>query len=209
MFLEYLSCRWKMTTKTWSLFAPLSPKIDKIVKNRKNSNNTFFVRRRFKLRIRGLKLLIRGNKLRIRRIFIYFVSVFFLGGIFEFCIFRLQWTISSEKPSKDILRTSKLLCISRPSISCKGARCLWHPAQQPSKREARQEQVSDKEPSSSEARGFMIHQVTRATKHPSPTLKTLTSLNKESFDGDNSVWSFPSVSSPCDYSIWIGGPEHY
>ena len=42
----------------------------------------------------------------------------------------------------------------------------------------------------------------------SPTthsLKTLTSLNKEVrpfFLGDNSIWSFPSVSSLSDYSIW-------
>ena len=37
-----------------------------------------------------------------------------------------------------------------------------------------------------------------------PTLKTLTSLNKEVrpfFLGDNSIWSFPSVSSLSDYSI--------
>ena len=37
------------------------------------------------------------------------------------------------------------------------------------------------------------------------TLKTLTSLNKEYmlfFLGDNSIWSFPSVSSLCDYSKW-------
>ena len=37
------------------------------------------------------------------------------------------------------------------------------------------------------------------------TLKTLTSLKKESwpfFLGDNSVWSFASVSSLSDYSIW-------
>ena len=37
------------------------------------------------------------------------------------------------------------------------------------------------------------------------TLKTLTSLNKEArpfFLGDNSIWSFPSVSSLSDYSIW-------
>ena len=37
------------------------------------------------------------------------------------------------------------------------------------------------------------------------TLKTLTSLNKEVwpfFLGDNSIWSFPSVSSLSDYSIW-------
>ena len=36
-------------------------------------------------------------------------------------------------------------------------------------------------------------------------LKTLTSLNKEArpfFLGDNSIWSFPSVSSLSDYSIW-------
>ena len=38
-----------------------------------------------------------------------------------------------------------------------------------------------------------------------PSLKTLTSLNKEVrpfFLGDNSIWSFPSVSSLSDYSIW-------
>ena len=37
------------------------------------------------------------------------------------------------------------------------------------------------------------------------SLKTLTSLNKEVrpfFLGDNSIWSFPSVSSLSDYSIW-------
>ena len=37
------------------------------------------------------------------------------------------------------------------------------------------------------------------------TLKPLTSLNKEVrpfFLGDNSIWSFPSVSSLSDYSIW-------
>ena len=37
------------------------------------------------------------------------------------------------------------------------------------------------------------------------TLKTLTSLNKEVrpfFLSDNSIWSFPSVSSLSDYSIW-------
>ena len=37
------------------------------------------------------------------------------------------------------------------------------------------------------------------------TLKTLTSLNKEVrpfFLGDNSIWSFPSVSSLSDYSTW-------
>ena len=37
------------------------------------------------------------------------------------------------------------------------------------------------------------------------TLKTLTSLNKgvrPFFLGDNSIWSFPSVSSLSDYSIW-------
>ena len=37
------------------------------------------------------------------------------------------------------------------------------------------------------------------------TLKTLTSLNKEvrpSFLVDNSIWSFPSVYSLSDYSIW-------
>ena len=37
------------------------------------------------------------------------------------------------------------------------------------------------------------------------TLKTLTSLNKESrpfFLSDNSIWSLPSVSSLSDYSIW-------
>ena len=36
-------------------------------------------------------------------------------------------------------------------------------------------------------------------------LKTLTSLNKEVrpfFLSDNSIWSFPSVSSLGDYSIW-------
>ena len=36
-------------------------------------------------------------------------------------------------------------------------------------------------------------------------MKTLTSLNKESrlfFLGDNSIWSFPSVASLSDYSIW-------
>ena len=36
-------------------------------------------------------------------------------------------------------------------------------------------------------------------------LKTLTSLNKEVrlfFLGDNSIWSFHSVSSLSDYSIW-------
>ena len=36
-------------------------------------------------------------------------------------------------------------------------------------------------------------------------LKTLTSTNKESrpvFLGDNRIWSFPSDSSPSDYSIW-------
>ena len=36
------------------------------------------------------------------------------------------------------------------------------------------------------------------------TLKTLTSLKQESkpfFPGDNRLWSFPSVSSLCDYSI--------
>ena len=38
-----------------------------------------------------------------------------------------------------------------------------------------------------------------------PSLKTLTSLNKESRPfslGDKSIWSFPSVSSLSDYSIW-------
>ena len=38
-----------------------------------------------------------------------------------------------------------------------------------------------------------------------PTLKTLTSLNKEVrpfFLGDSSIWSFPSLSSLSDYSIW-------
>ena len=42
-------------------------------------------------------------------------------------------------------------------------------------------------------------------KFASSTLKTLTSLNKEVrpfFLSDNSIWSFPSVSSPSDYSIW-------
>ena len=37
------------------------------------------------------------------------------------------------------------------------------------------------------------------------TLKTLTSLNKEVkpfFLGENSIWSYPSVSSLSDYSIW-------
>ena len=37
------------------------------------------------------------------------------------------------------------------------------------------------------------------------SLKTLTSLNKESrpfFLGDNSIWSLPSVSPLSDYSIW-------
>ena len=37
------------------------------------------------------------------------------------------------------------------------------------------------------------------------TLKTLTSLNKEVrpfFLGDNSIWSYPSVSFLSDYSIW-------
>ena len=37
------------------------------------------------------------------------------------------------------------------------------------------------------------------------TLKTLTSLNKEVrpfFLGDNGIWSFPSVSSLSEYSIW-------
>ena len=36
-------------------------------------------------------------------------------------------------------------------------------------------------------------------------LETLTSLNKEVrpfFLSDNSIWSFPSVSSLSDYSIW-------
>ena len=39
----------------------------------------------------------------------------------------------------------------------------------------------------------------------SSTLRTLTSLNKESrpfFLSDNSIWWFPSVSSLSDYSIW-------
>ena len=38
-----------------------------------------------------------------------------------------------------------------------------------------------------------------------PTLKTLTSLNKEVrlfFLSDNRIWSFPSVSCLSDYSIW-------
>ena len=38
-----------------------------------------------------------------------------------------------------------------------------------------------------------------------PSLKTLTSLNKEVrpfFLSDNSIWSFPSVASLSDYSIW-------
>ena len=42
------------------------------------------------------------------------------------------------------------------------------------------------------------------------TLKTLTSLNKEVrpfFLGDNSIWSFPSVSSLGDYSIIV--PKYY
>ena len=37
------------------------------------------------------------------------------------------------------------------------------------------------------------------------SLKTLTSLNKEVrvfILGDNSIWSFPSVSSLSDHSIW-------
>ena len=37
------------------------------------------------------------------------------------------------------------------------------------------------------------------------SLKTLTSLNKEVrpfFLSDNSIWSYPSVSSLSDYSIW-------
>ena len=37
------------------------------------------------------------------------------------------------------------------------------------------------------------------------SLKTLTFLNEEVrpfFLGDNSIWSFPSVSSLSDYSIW-------
>ena len=43
------------------------------------------------------------------------------------------------------------------------------------------------------------------------SLKTLTSLNKEVrpfFLGDNSIWSFPSVSSLSDFTAF-GGPESY
>ena len=38
-----------------------------------------------------------------------------------------------------------------------------------------------------------------------PSLKTLTSLNKEArpfFLSDNRIWSFPSVSSLSEYSVW-------
>ena len=98
-----------MTTQTWSQFAPLSPKMAKMAKMLKNPKMQIihFVRRRFKLRMRGFKLQISGFKLRIRStLFILFSD---LGKILNFGIFQLQWTISSEQASRGSLRNGRAL----------------------------------------------------------------------------------------------------
>ena len=52
---------------------------------------------------------------------------------------------------------------------------------------------------------FTLCETAQTDDKKDPALKTLTSLNKVVRPvclSDNSIWSFPSVSSLSDYSIW-------